>query len=358
MYSRSEGVVVCGLAIAAFAALVPAEPSAGEAELAQAFLRRMAALVEGSASSGSPVVEGREGWLFLAPELRALSAGPFWGAEAAQASRARDARHADPLPAILDFQSQLKERGVKLLLVPVPAKAAVYPEKLMPGIRPGPDGRWPRLDPHHHRFYRLLEENGVHVVDLLPAFLSRRDGDGAYYCRTDSHWTSRASRLAARIIAQQLRPSSSTNPAESRQFAVRTAPIRIAGDLGRMLDPEDPPWERLDVIAVSETADGVTRPLGTWRDSPVLLIGDSHTLVFHDPTLHAQGAGLPDHLALELGFPIDLIGVRGSGANAPRIALLRRGTLVGKRALIWCLSMRELTESTSGWRKVPMPPSG
>ncbi len=348
------------LAIVAFAAAVrlPAILSAGESDPAQSFLREMAAMVERSTSSGSTVAEGREGWLFLVPELRALSAGPFWGAQAAESSRARDARHFDPLPAIIDFQRQLKARGVKLVFVPVPAKAAVYPEKIAPRIRPGPDGQWPRLDPHHHRFLRMLGEKGVDVVDLLPTFLSRRENDGPLYCRTDSHWTSRASQLAAQLIAQRLRLNPSMTHAQRRQYVGRTVSIRIAGDLGRMQEPERPPQESLDLITVSETVDGAARPPGTWPESPVLLIGDSHTLVFHDPSLHAQGAGLPDHLALELGFPVDLVGIRGSGANAPRIALMRRGTMSGKQIVIWCLSTRELTESSSGWRKVPLPPSG
>ncbi len=89
--------------------------------------------------------------------------------------------------------------------------------------------------------------------------------------------------------------------------------------------------------------------------SPVLLMGDSHTLVFHDPTLFSSGAGLPDHLARQIGFPVDLIGVRGSGATTTRLELLRRkDNLQGKKLVIWCFSFREFTESDTGWRKVPV----
>ena len=36
------------------------------------------------------------------------------------------------------------------------------------------------------------------------------------------------------------------------------------------------------------------------RTSPVLVLGDSHVLVFHDGgDMHAAGAGLPDQLAFD-----------------------------------------------------------
>jgi alginate O-acetyltransferase complex protein AlgJ len=91
----------------------------------------------------------------------------------------------------------------------------------------------------------------------------------------------------------------------------------------------------------------------------VLLLGDSHNLIFHEGgDMLATGAGLPDQLALELGFPVDLIGVRGSGATPARVNLLRRARanpdyLRKKKLIIWCFSAREFTES-SGWQKVPV----
>jgi alginate O-acetyltransferase complex protein AlgJ len=69
--------------------------------------------------------------------------------------------------------------------------------------------------------------------------------------------------------------------------------------------------------------------------------------------MHARGGGLADQLALKLGFPVDLVAVRGSGANAARISLLRRrDSLAGKKLVVWCLGAREL--SRSDWRKIPV----
>jgi len=55
-----------------------------------------------------------------------------------------------------------------------------------------------------------------------------------------------------------------------------------------------------------------------------------------------------------LGFPTDVVGVRGSGATPSRLALFRRrDSLKGKRVVVWCLSVREFTEG-QGWREVPV----
>ncbi len=92
-------------------------------------------------------------------------------------------------------------------------------------------------------------------------------------------------------------------------------------------------------------------------NSPVLLLGDSHTLVFHD--FLAERAGLVDQLAHELGFAPDLIGTRGSGATPVRISLYRRslkdpGYLAKKKIVVWCFAAREFTEASEGWAKVPV----
>jgi alginate O-acetyltransferase complex protein AlgJ len=68
--------------------------------------------------------------------------------------------------------------------------------------------------------------------------------------------------------------------------------------------------------------------------------------------MYAEGAGLPDQLALEFGFPIDVVAVRGSGATPARRNLARRkDNLAGKKLVIWCFTSREFTEG-EGWDKV------
>src|SRR5690606_35191345 len=95
--------------------------------------------------------------------------------------------------------------------------------------------------------------------------------------------------------------------------------------------------------------------------SSVLLLGDSHTLVFHEGEengMHCRGAGVFDHLARALGFAPDLVGVRGSGLVQARKQLFyRAGSVPGywdnKKIVVWLFSAREFTQSSD--RPVAIP---
>jgi len=312
-------------------------------------LERSGELAREAEKAGRTVVKGRDGWLFLVSELRHLAAGQFWGEAAETAGRAKRADARDPRPAILDFHQALAAAGVELILVPVPAKAAVYP-RYLPG-EPGA-GSGDRPDPHHREFYSLLRGEGVKVVDLTGPFREGPDPErGPYYCRRDSHWSGTGCVKAAELIAAEVRPllprvAGRTYPAEWKE-------IEIDGDLSRMLgDPGLAP----ETLAVREVEGETIDPA-----SPLLVLGDSHTLVFHaGGDMHARGAGLADQLARELGRPVELIGVRGSGATPARLDLYRRARgepeyWKDKRAVVWVFSAREFTES-DGWRLVPIGP--
>jgi hypothetical protein len=190
----------------------------------------------------------------------------------------------------------------------------------------------------------------------MPAFVEQRQVPGpGLYCKTDSHWSGRAIDLTAQAIAKHVRDLPWSKGLPTSTYASEPRKVEIIGDLARMLDEASPARETLLLNAVGSRQGTSLTPVTPDRDSPVLLMGDSHTLVFHDPDLFARGAGLPDHLALHLGFPVDLIGIRGSGATTTRIELLRRrDNLKGKKLVVWCFSCREFTESTTGWRKVPV----
>lgn len=302
------------------------------------------------------VVPGDGSWLFFVPELRSLSIGPFWGDYAAKVSRSSKPEYVDPLAAIVDFQRQLQKAQIELLVVPVPAKAAVYPERL--DAKTAKDaGNKRRFDPYQRQFYHLLEERGVAVLDLLPLFVKQTNG-APMFCQTDSHWSPAAVAVAAEAIAEWVRKQdwwTALAASEKPSYSTQDRDVEISGDLARMLNESQPARETLKLTFVGTSDGDALTPIAPDRSSPVLLMGDSHTLVFHDPELFATGAGLPDHLALRLRMPVDLIGVRGSGATTTRIELLRRhDNMRGKKLVIWCFSFREFTESFTGWRKVPV----
>src|SRR5437588_8140654 len=154
-------------------------------ESQQKFARELATVFQTLEKKNAAAGAGADGWLFFAGELRLLSLGRFWGDDARKVSRAHKPELTDPVPAIVDFQQQLKTRGIELLVVPVPPKAAVYPEKIVPGF----DARNVDAAPVLHSFYAELRAAGVDVLDLTPVLLQNRANEsGAVFCRTHRHW--------------------------------------------------------------------------------------------------------------------------------------------------------------------------
>ena len=293
-----------------------------------------------AADGDTMAIAGSNGWLFLRSELRHIGVGSFWGEAAAKVSRASKPELADPLPAIVDFHEQLQKRGIELLVMPVPCKAFLYPEQLGGAA----DGR---LDTVQQEFFTLLTAKGVKVLDLAEAFqaVKTKPGTPNLYCQTDTHWSPYACEVTAGLIRQRL-----GLPGATGAFKVRAEKRTITGDLAEGKGTEELP------ARVVESTDG--SPMED-KASAIVLLGDSHTLVFHaGGELHGTGAGLADQLAAELGVAVDVVGVRGSGATAARVNLLRRAKanpayLAGKKTILWCFAAREFTEA-QGWNKVPL----
>jgi alginate O-acetyltransferase complex protein AlgJ len=315
----------------------------------QAFCDDLAKQFHDLKAANAEVAATPDGWLFFVSDLRLLSIGKFWGEPARNVAPIRKPDEADPAAAIVDFCNQLKHRGIGLLLVPVPPKAAIYPEKLVGGV----DLRGDDPEPYLTRFYDELRGNGVEVVDIAPLFLQRREGEhGPMFCRMDTHWSGDGCVLAAQAIAAKIKQSS----AMRRDFAADWKQIEFAGDLVSLLprSAAKPAAEKIFVRVIKDKSTGAT--LKPDPDSPVLLLGDSHTLVFRD--FVTEGAGLLDQLAYQTGVVPDLIGTRGSGATAVRVTLYRRSHkepdyLEKKKTIIWCFSAREFIEADA-WARIPV----
>ena len=299
------------------------------------------------------VFAGEHGWLCLTGNLRFLAAEKFWGDAASKIGRSRNPKWADPIPAIVDFQRQLEKRGIKLLLVPIPPKAAIYAEEIFPNV----DLHGADPAPFMHRFYDELRGKGIDVLDLTPVFLASRASEhGAMFCKTDTHWSGMGCVLAAQAIAQKIRDALTSSQQPRKEYSSEWKKVSIEGDLQKLLDQPQKggAGEEISLRTVSEKS--ANTPIAADPNSPVLLLGDSHVLVFHD--FLAERAGLLDQLAFELGFAPDVIGTRGSAATAVRINLYRHSGsdpnyLTKKKVIVWCFAAREFTETEQGW--VPEP---
>ncbi len=279
--------------------------------------------------------KAENGWLYSKNELMHLAKGELAGGKVAIVSECRKTQNANPLPALKAFNDELKALNIKLILLPVPPKAAAEPFGILK-----------RLDAmmYLRPFYAELRAAGLDVLDMSEFFPA--DPESALYCRTDAHWSPAGIALAVRELEKKidLRGDAAFEGATSNQT--------IIGDLAKSLSPAAPETEEIAIQTVTG------EPIN--ESSPILLIGDSHTLIFSTGgDMLTQNAGLAEQLAAALKMPIDRIGVKGSAATAVRVNLYRKAVrnpdwLKNKKFVIYCFSCREFTESPSGWVPVPV----
>ena len=261
----------------------------------------------------------------------------------------------DPLPAILDFKEQLSKAGIDLLIVPVPAKATIYPELIQPGAT---NSESARLDAADYEFLGVLKQNGVNVLDLVPAFLSYKKDhpDQPLYTKQDTHWSGYGIAVASDLIAEQVKKEAWFASVPQVKFSTQTGASNLSGDLLAMVSGSKPGAESVVLTSVKDDKGG---PVQSNRQSPLVLLGDSHNLIYSvGEDMLAVSSGFPENLAAKIGFAADVVAVRGSGATPARVNLARRAdNMAGKKMVVWCFTVREYTEG-QGWRKVPVIKAG
>ncbi len=321
----------------------------GSSALAETAQQQMLSLAAAADENG--VVQGKDGWLFLKEELEHLGSKAFYGKAVRESSKVTKPEYADPIPAIVDFNQQLKARDIQLIFAPIPPKALINSDKLPVVISPEMVSA---LDRMYTEFFAELSTQGVQVLNLIPLFRSAKNKD-RLYCKTDTHYSGAGLSIVANEFSKEIQKSEWYARVNKKTYVKATQEIVIHGDLSVMEKSDTK--ERLSLDFVTDSATGKAEVVDP--DSPVLLLGDSHILVFSvGGDLHSRGAGLFDQLNADIKFPVDLLGVRGSGATPSRIKLYQRSRkdklfLEKKRIVLWCLSARELTGS-GGWRKIPI----
>ena len=77
-----------------------------------------------------------------------------------------DAKNDDPLSAIIAFRDQLARKGIRLLVVPMPVKPSVYPDKLTRRVLSGGQS----FSSHTLELISKLKAAGVEVANLFETF--------------------------------------------------------------------------------------------------------------------------------------------------------------------------------------------
>ncbi len=301
-------------------------------------------------------VIGHGGWLYYQPGVVHVG-GPGFLNPDIQRTRERAALDAgeaaicaDPRPAIVAFHAALAQRGIRLVLVPLPDKAAVASQSLHGR---GSPAAWPN-NPDFPAFVNELRQRGVAVFDALEAVPLAQARP--LFLMQDTHWTPAFMQQVAKRLAAQVAQVADLAPLANApaQRAVEQPAARV-GDLVDMLKlPDEQALFQPQSVLVQQVQDETGKPWEPDPNADVLLLGDSFTNIF---SLEGMGwgasSGLAPHLALALGRPVDVIAQNDSGAFATRQALARElaggiARLAGKRVVIWEFASREL--SVGDWK--------
>ena len=296
----------------------------------------------GLREAGEKGIIGRDGWLFYQPGVSFLT----------QRAKPGDSTPAEAVAAIQDFRDQLAARGIHLVLLPVPDKECVYPDKL--SCLASPPARVIGSDTRD--FLAQCEHSGLDVVDLFAVYRKARAQSAMeLYLAQDSHWSPAGMELAAEAVAGRILASGELARGFVN-FDLQPTPIQRLGDIVRMLRS---PSIESHVAPEPITAEQVIRHTNTaaYTDdptSPVLVLGDSFLRIYEqDDPGHA---GFIAHLARALGRPLTSIVNDGGASTLVRQELFRRASLLaGKTFVVWEFVERDLRLGTEGWQHVPLP---
>lgn len=308
--------------------------------------------------AGDKALIGRSGWFFYRPAVQYLIE-PLFPPE-------------DVFSAIVSFRDDLAKRGIRLLVMPAPNKASVYPEMLAARAA----GASEPVNAKTRDILAKLKKSGVEIIDLFETCAQARRSSGleqwssaissqlatdnrppttAYYLAQDSHWSPDGIQLAAEVVARKLLDSGWVEKGPVK-YEIKPATIERYGDVLRMM--RVPQVERLyepQRMNCTQVIDAATgQPYKDDPNSPVLVLGDSFLRIFERD--EPASGGFIAHLAYNLGFGVTSI-VNGGGASTlVRQQLASKPALLnGKKVVVWEFVERDIRFGTEGWQVIRVP---
>jgi lysophospholipase L1-like esterase len=286
--------------------------------------------------AGDKALVGRDGWFFYRPAVQYLIE-PYSPPE-------------DLFTAIVSFRDDLARRGIKLLVMPAPNKASIYPEMLAAGASQP-------VNTKTRDVLARLTESGIEIVDLFELYDKARETGGGpdYYLAQDSHWSPEGMRLAADVVAHKLLESGRVQRGMVK-YESKPVTVERYGDVLRMIRVSqveklyEP--QRMNCAQVIDAATG--QPYKDDPNSPVLVLGDSFLRIFERD--EPGSAGFVAHLARNLGSGVTSVINDGGASTLVRQQLASRPALLaGKKVVIWEFVERDIRFGTEGWQVIRVP---
>jgi alginate O-acetyltransferase complex protein AlgJ len=288
--------------------------------------------------------EGKDDFVFFRKSLEYSTGGDL----------AEQADDKNAIPHLKDMKSYLNSKDVNMLFVVVPVKSEVYYEKLP--VDGAPSDKTTIVNPYSRKILADIQDAGIEVIDLLPAFLAAKAEDGEHdepvYQKQDTHWTNRGLQIAAEKIAERVKQYAWYDDALSAgkvEFTTVDTTFSRQGDIVDKLPQE----AQAKYPAVTLKAEQVKTPEGELnkgsKAGQVMLIGDSFTGVFEH--VDCKGAGVGSHIASKTDLPVDIITSWGGGPLVRKKMMRARSKLMdGKRLVVYMMVARDLYDYQMGWQ--------
>lgn len=178
------------------------------------------------------VVVGKNGWLFSAEEYNLCATyQKIWKKN---------------LQLIVQQAQQLKRHGLKVLVVLVPEKVDLYRNSLIQKSLHNDINLY-------RKSYDFLQQQGIRVLNIKDTLLRAKTQGEQVFFRTDTHWTVRGSRLAAREISK----NQYSRQGKETFITTHTGRKMMSGDLtnfiptGRFFSKFGPSPDALQQIRIS-----------------------------------------------------------------------------------------------------------
>jgi hypothetical protein len=305
--------------------------------------------------AGSKAAKGLNNWLFYRPALDYVT-GPYYNdLRIISPVNAEPKEDWNALEAIVDFRDQLAKKDIELIMVPIPAKISVYPDKAIKIHLKEKNQAYANTT----QFINELKEHQINVIDLFPYFIEDRINNGNYekqelYLAHDTHWSGRGVQLAAKIIADYIRRYKwYTESSVNTKYEFKDTVISRYGDIGtmtRILNNKElfgPESINCRQVICKNTGELYSDS----KDSRILFLGDSFSRIYQ--TDEPNGAGLIAHLAYELKMPLTSIVNDGGSSTLVRQQLARKSRLLeNKKLVIWEFADRDIRFGLKGWKKI------
>jgi len=254
------------------------------------------------------IIYETEGWLFYRPHLDALK---------------NDKLNHRAIDEIVSMQEKLSQKGIKLIVLPVPLKAQVHSKKLIGSEI---------LSGKYKKYIDALAKNNIDHIDLSE--LLKFEGS---YLKTDTHWSPQAVDKVAKALRKKLNVLSlerSLNLREKLNLLVGW------GNLSKSLT------ESVSIQQVKNEQELMHVASG---EGEVLILGDSFSNIYSVKSLGwSTGAGLAVKLSYQLQHPVDKIAVDNGGASGSRKLLMEElasgyDRLKNKKCVIWEFNFNAFT---------------